>query len=94
MEIVFEWHTTKILDDKKKSVEEELRSKIRHHYGQIIKNQAEKLIVSLFDEKLGHLLTGTAVSVKGETIEEAIRNITYDPGIDLEFTEQSGTQCY
>ena len=86
MEIVFEWHTTKISDAKKKGVEEELASKIRHHCGQIIKTPTSKLIVSLFDEKPGHLLTGAAFSVKGETIEEVIRNIAYDPGIHLEFT--------
>ncbi|MFH2057581.1 MAG: hypothetical protein ABIJ59_01615 [Pseudomonadota bacterium] len=85
MEIVFEWHTTKISDDKKKEVEDELASKIRNHYGQIIKTPASKLIVSLFDEKPGYLLTGAAVSVKGETVEEVIKNISYDPGIHLEF---------
>ena len=88
MEIAFEWHTTKITDEKKKTVEEELRNKIKHHYAQIIKAPAPKLVVSLYGERPEYLLTGAAVSIEGDMVKEVIKNITYDPGIHLEFIPQ------
>lgn len=75
MEIDFEWHTTKITAEKKKTVKEELTKKIKHHYGQIIKTPASKLLVSLFDDGPGYLLTGAAVSVEGDTNKEVIKKL-------------------
>ena len=92
MQIAFEWHTTKINHEQKTEVEEELRNKIEHHYAQIVKNPVLNLIVSLYDESPKFLLTGGAVSIEGDKVKEVIRNITYNPGINLEFITNNSTR--
>jgi len=85
MEIKFEWHTTKITEDQKKKAEEELTNKINHHYDQIIKTPTFLLIVSLYDKNPKYLITGSAISVEGETTRQVIKEITYNSGIEFKF---------